>query len=268
MNVIAVYPGRFHPFHIGHADSYKQLADKFGKDNTYLALSAKQEQPKSPFSTIDRAKMAMVLGIPKEQIISVTNPYAAKEYIKRLQSKGGDPENTAIVFGVSKKDMEGVPELNIPPDPRFEFKPKKDGSPSYLQPYTDKLEPMTKHGYVYSTDVKEFPIAGEMMRDASAIRKAYQNADDKKELEILQDLYGKNAHLVKSIFDTHLNLNESIKRFINRITPLVHSALPEQKIKLLNLLKEAKAMQKAKTLEHELHETNTIIEDTDYLEEK
>ena len=261
MNVIAVYPGRFHPFHIGHAGSYKQLASKFGKNNTYLALSAKQEQPKSPFSAEDRAKMAMVLGIPKEQIITVTNPYAAQEYIEKLQKKGGDPENTAIVFGVSKKDMEGVPELNIPPDPRFEFKPKKDGSPSYLQRYTDKLEPMTKHGYVYSTDVEEFPIAGKIMRDASAIRKAYQNTYEKTELKILQDLYGKHFQLIKPIFDTHLNLNESVKMFLEQIKPLLENALPNQKDRLVKLLKEVKSRINK-------HDTISQPIQLDYLEEK
>lgn len=242
MNVIAVYPGRFHPFHKGHAGSYKQLADKFGVGNTYLAISAKQEPPKSPFSAGDRAKMAMVLGIPKEQIIAVTNPYAAKEYVERLQKKGGDPEDTVIVFGVSKKDMEGVPELGIPPDPRFEFKPKKDGSASYLQPYKSQgLEPMTKHGYVMTTDVAEFPIAGEMMRDASAIRKAYANADDKKELEILRDLYGKHAELIKPIFDLHIPLRESIYNFLKTVKPLLEDATIQQKIKLVNLINMAKS---------------------------
>lgn len=262
MNVIAVYPGRFHPFHRGHAASFKQLASKFGLDNTYLALSAKQEQPKSPFSAGDRAKMALVLGIPKEQIISVTNPYAAKEYIDKLEAKGGDPENTALVFGVSKKDMEGVPELNIPPDPRFEFKPKKDGSPSYLQPYTDKLTPMTQHGYVISTDVAEFPVAGETMRDASAIRNAYKNADEQKEIAILKDLYGDKYNLIKPIFDTHLNLNESIKLFINQIKPLLKDASVDQKHKLYSLLSEAK--NKLQVVKPNIIQHNN----SDYLEEK
>ena len=132
MKVVAIYPGRFHPFHKGHASSFKQLAEKFGLDNTFLAISAKQEQPKSPFSAQDRAKMAVSLGIPSKNIIAVRNPYAAQEYIDQLNL---DPEQTALIFGVSKKDMEGEPALGIPPDPRFGFKPKKDGSLSYLQPF-------------------------------------------------------------------------------------------------------------------------------------
>ena len=243
MDVIAIYPGRFHPFHKGHAASFKQLASKFGLENTYLAISAKQEQPKSPFSASDRAKMANSLGIPSDHILVVNNPYNAKEYIDRFSNQGYDPEKTVLVFGVSKKDMEGDPALGIPPDPRFSFQPKKDGSPSYLQPFTTKgLKPMTKHGYILSTDVAEFPIAGQTMRDASAIRKAYAGADDKTKMKILHDLYGDAAEQIKSVFDNNLQVTESILRLINKIKPMISEATLSQKAKFVKLLSEAKSV--------------------------
>ena len=238
MKVVAVYPGRFHPFHKGHAASFKQLAQKFGLDNTFLAISAKQEQPKSPFSAQDRAKMATSLGIPSKNIIAVRNPYAAQEYIDQLNL---DPEKTALVFGVSKKDMEGDPALGIPPDPRFSFKAKKDGSPAYLQPFNKaKIDPMSQHGYVMSTDVAEFPIAGKSMRDASAIRKAYAGADDKTKMRILKDLYGDAAESMKQVFDNNLQITESIKALINMIKPMLSEATVHQKAKFVKLLSEAK----------------------------
>ena len=238
MRTIAIYPGRFHPFHRGHASSFKQLAQQFGLDNTFLAISAKQEQPKSPFSAQDRAKMAMALGIPSKNIIGVRNPYAAQEYIDQLKL---DPEKTALVFGVSKKDMEGEPALGIPPDPRFGFKPKKDGSPSYLQPYNKgKIDPMSQHGYIMSTDVAEFPIAGKTMRDASAIRSAYAGADEKTKMRILKDLYGDAAEKMKQVFDNNLQVTESIRRLIAAIKPMLSEASFEQKQKFVKLLSEAK----------------------------
>lgn len=238
MQIVAIYPGRFHPFHKGHAASFKQLAQKFGLDNTYLAISAKQEQPKSPFSAQDRAKMAMSLGIPSKNIIAVRNPYAAQEYIDQLNL---DPEHTAIVFGVSKKDMEGEPALGIPPDPRFSFKAKKDGSPSYLQPFNPKkVDPMSQHGYVMSTDVAEFPIAGKSMRDASSIRKAYAGADDKTKMRILKDLYGDAAEKMKQVFDNNLQITENIRRLILQIKPMLSEATVQQKAKFVQLLSEAK----------------------------
>jgi cytidyltransferase-like protein len=238
MRVIGIYPGRFHPFHKGHASSFKQLAQQFGLDNTYLAISSKQEQPKSPFSAQDRAKMAMALGIPSKNIIGVRNPYAAQEYIDQLDL---DPEKTALVFGVSKKDMEGEPALGIPPDPRFSFKPKRDGSPAYLQPYSKNVKPMDQHGYVMSTDVAEFPIAGKTMRDASAIRKAYAGADEKTKMRILGDLYGDAASKMKQVFDNNLQVTESIRRLISAIKPMISEASPAQKAKFVELLSEAKS---------------------------
>ncbi len=206
MKVIAIYPGRFHPFHKGHAASFKQLADSFGIQHTYLALSEKQEQPKSPFSAGDRAKMAMALGIPKENIISVRNTYGGDEYIQRFQAAGIDPEQTALVFGVSGKDMGA--------DPRFSFAPKKDGNPSYLQPYGSQLQPMTKHAYVVTTNVASFPIAGQDMTDASQIRNAYVKGNQKMKQQILIDLYGNTAKFIKPVFDASLNLTESLKQRI------------------------------------------------------
>lgn len=263
METIAIYPGRFHPFHKGHAESFKQLAKEFGLNNTYLAISAKQEQPKSPFSAEDREKMAMALGIPKNNIISVSNPYNASEYIERFSNAGIDPEETILVFGVSAKDMET--------DPRFSFKPKKDGSKSYMQPYSKgPQEPMTKgtpgsgHAYIATTDVADFPIAGESMRDASAIRNAYINGDDNKRMQILTDLYGDKASALKPIFDANLQpVTESIKHLISKIKPMLGEATVEQKAQFVRLLENAKRI-----MSNQSKPKTVVTEDTDYLEEK
>lgn len=245
MEVLAIYPGRFHPFHKGHASSFNELAGKFDLKHTLLAISGKQEQPKSPFSVGDRAKMAMALGIPKENIISIKQPYKAEEYIKYIQDRGLDPNNFALVFAVSKKDMEGVPEMGIPPDPRFEFKPKRDGSPSYLQPYRGnegKLENIMKHAYVVSTDVAEFPIAGQSMRDASAIRNAYINADDSTKDRILNDLYGKTARHIKPIFDRELRKpDEIVAEYYKRVKPLLAEAPLAKRLQIMKVFMESRA---------------------------
>jgi hypothetical protein len=203
MRTIAVYPGRFHPFHKGHAASFKQLASAFGLENTFLAISQKQEQPKSPFSAKDRAKMAVILGIPMQNILFVRNTYGGDEYMQQLQGMGVDVNDTALVLGVSGKDMGS--------DPRFSFSPKKDGSPSYLQSIDSGVEsPMTQHAYIMTTDVAPFNIAGMAMTDASQIRSAYAKGDEQLKAKILTDLYGKGSKHVKPIFDKNLALTESI----------------------------------------------------------
>jgi len=49
MKILAVYPGRFQPFHKGHAQVYQWLKNKFG--DAVIATSDKVEAPKSPFTS-------------------------------------------------------------------------------------------------------------------------------------------------------------------------------------------------------------------------
>lgn len=257
MESIAVYPGRFHPFHKGHFASWRQLANEFGKNNTYLAISQKTEPGKSPFSAGDRAKMALLTGIPKENIISVANPYGGEEYIKRFKAAGIDPDNTILVFGVSKKDMES--------DPRFTFQPKKDGTPSYFQPYKKgPQQPMSKHAYIVATDVADFPINGKSMRDASAIRQEYSNANDQGRIKILQDLYGEKGNLLKDIFDAALGKNSSVDKIVKQIKPQLKTATKEQKERFARLLEMALAKSKKEVIEN----NSPVQVNSDYLPEK
>jgi hypothetical protein len=99
---------------------------------------------------------------------------------------------------------------------------------------------MSQHGYIMSTEVAEFPIAGKSMRDASAIRSAYAGADEKTKMKILTDLYGDAAEKMKQVFDNNLQVTESIRRLISAIKPMLSEATFEQKQKFVNLLGEAK----------------------------
>ena len=58
-----------------------------------------------------------------------------------------DPETTALLFAVGKKDMME--------NPRFKIGLKKNGEPSYFQDYEankDNLQPFTQHGYLVHVD--------------------------------------------------------------------------------------------------------------------
>ena len=241
MNVLAVYPGRFHPFHKGHKYSFVQLAKQFGLQNTFLAISKKVEPPSSPFDPMDRVKMAMATGIPKENITVVADPYGGKQYTKLAENMGFDPANTILVFAVSKKDMEGDPSKGIEPDQRFSFKPLKSGKPSYYQPISTKdKKSMLEHAYIMSTEVLEFPILGNSTMDASAIRALYIKSDEQSRNQILVDMYGKNAKHLKSIFEkTFGTLTESIKSIVTALKPLLSNASSEKKGKIAILLENA-----------------------------
>jgi cytidyltransferase-like protein len=181
---VVIYPGRFHPFHKGHAAVYKWLSSKF--NDVYIATSNKIDPPKSPFSFAEKKQMMMHAGVPANAIVQVKNPYIATEITDRY-----DPETTAAVFAVSEKDMAE--------DPRFQFKPKKDGSPSYYQRYGGEMQPLSKHGYIVTTPTFDFTVLGEPMRSATELRRNFANADAETQAKMIKDLYGsydKNIHKI------------------------------------------------------------------------
>lgn len=98
---IGIFTGRFQPFHSGHYSVYKNLVDRFGKDNVYIASSDKTEAIKSPFRFKDKEEiMTKIFGIPADKIVQIKNPYAPVEILQKM------PEDTTYVTAVSQKDAE------------------------------------------------------------------------------------------------------------------------------------------------------------------
>jgi hypothetical protein len=197
MNYLVIYPGRFHPFHQGHKASYDWLTQQFGENNVYIASSNVQDPDTSPFSFSDKVTMMTKLGVPSGRVVNVKNPYQATEITSVLSDQ--EKANTALVFAVSEKDAE-----------RFNFAPKKDGSPGYLQPVPDNkksMKPMTKHGYVAITPTVNFRVKGVDANSASQIRKLYLEGNDNDRLQIIADLYGSPDPELKAVFDKQLGVN-------------------------------------------------------------
>lgn len=229
MRILAIVPGRFHPPHPGHAASFAYMAKRFGLQNTYLAMSQKQDQPRSPFSIGDRAKMGMCLGVPKENIVSVHYPYSAKEYLDRFRL---DPAQTVVVFGVGKKDMAEKP--------RFTFEGDTDAS--YMQPYPadgQHLQPANSRVYVVTTPTTPFVVNGKEMTDAHTIRNAYAGADSNTRDQMLSDLYGKYSKHLKPIFDSNVRLDESVRAYLQKIRNNLSEATQEQRERIIHLINEA-----------------------------
>ena len=175
---VVIYPGRFHPFHKGHASVYAYLKNKY--DTVYIATSNKIDPPKSPFSFAEKRAMMVHAGIPAGAIVQSTQPYRAEEILRNF-----DPSTTAVAFAVSEKDMEE--------DPRFSFRPKKDGSPSYFQPMPKDEGAMIgfdTHGYITTVPTLDFTVLGEPMRSATELRQNFAKADDETQKSMITDLYG------------------------------------------------------------------------------
>ena len=178
MNHLVIYPGRFHPFHKGHASVYNTLVKQFGAGKVFISTSDKVAPPKSPFSFEEKKQMMLLTGIPASAIVQTKNPYQALELVEKY-----DPANTILMFAVSEKDMAE--------DPRFSFKPKKDGSPSYFQPAGKNMSPLEKHGYIITVPTLSFKVLGQPMKSATEFRSNFASADEDTQQKMLTDLFGK-----------------------------------------------------------------------------
>lgn len=190
---VVIYPGRFHPFHKGHGSVYRHLISKYPKADVFVATSTKVEPPKSPFTFDQKHAMMIAAGIPVDKIVAVKNPYVAAEIMANY-----DLSTTAVIFAVSKKDMIA--------DPRFAFKPKKDGSASYFQPlkFLQSVEPSNVHGYIDTVDTKVFNVLGTKVTSASQIRQLYSESQIADRKQIIIDLYDKFDQQIFAIFENTL----------------------------------------------------------------
>lgn len=191
---VVIYPGRFHPFHKGHASVYNKLKQQFPTADVFISTSEKTDPEKSPFSYEEKERMIQSAGIDPKFVEMTKNPYLAQEIINNY-----DLDKTKIIFAVADKDMEGD-------KPRFKFGLKKDGTPSYFQPFKsiDEAQFASKHGYIATLPTMDFKILGKDVRSASEIRELYKNSDDQGRRDLIQDLYGSMDEEVKRIFDNKL----------------------------------------------------------------
>ena len=198
--IIVIYPGRFQPMGQHHAATYKKLAAKFGKSNTYIATSDKVKLPKSPLNFLEKRKVIYKHGIGN--VVQVKNPYQATEITSKY-----DPETTAVLFAVGAKDMKE--------DPRFRIGTKKDGSPGYFQSYEDNknlLQPFTKHGYLVVAPHVDIQIPGYGEMSGTTLRQVLATSDP----DTFKDVMGfYDDNIYNMLRDKFSNIKtESIESFI------------------------------------------------------
>ena len=178
MDTVVIYPGRFHPFHKGHKSVYDTLVKRFGKDRVYIATSNKVDPPKSPFTFDEKRAMMALTGVDPSRVVQVKNPYQATEITDNF-----DPQNTIALFAVSDKDMAQ--------DPRFSFKPRKDGGASYYQPAQKDMKSLDTHGYIITVPTLNFNVLGKPMSSASEFRANFASADNETQKAMITDLFGR-----------------------------------------------------------------------------
>ena len=194
-DIIVIYPGRFHPFHKGHASVYNKLSEKFPNADIYITTSNKTDGDKSPFTFDEKKTMMVSAGVDPDKVVEVKNPYNPVEILQRY-----DSDSSKVIFAISAKDMEG-------PGARFKFGTKKDGSPSYFQPFVSVRESefMGKHGYIDTLPTIDFRINDNPVRSASEVRNLYKNADPETRKKIIHGLYGSVDRDIMNIFNAKFN---------------------------------------------------------------
>ena len=193
--IVAIYPGRFQPMGKHHAEVFKWLQKKFGKQHTYIATTDKVQLPKSPFNFREKRSIMLKHGI--KNIEQVKNPYQSTEIIQDY-----DPATTAVVFVYGKKDAGRLRTT------------KADGSPGYFQDYEkskNNLIGYDKHGYfVISPHIKlDVPGYGEM--SGTTLRQALAASDKETFKAIFGWFDPKIFNMAKK------KLTEQIEEFLTKI---------------------------------------------------
>lgn len=176
--------GGFHPFHQGHLALYESAKKAFPDADIYVA--ATNETSTRPFPFAVKQKLAKLSGVPADKFVQVKSPFKANEITQAY-----DANDTVLIFVRSDKDRDE------PPKPGGV---KKDGTPSYLQPYTGKdLKPMSEHGYMAYLPTVQF--AGGIT-SATEIRGKWPTLNDEGKVKLVNDLYPKtvgNDALAKNV---------------------------------------------------------------------
>jgi pyrimidine deaminase RibD-like protein/nicotinamide mononucleotide adenylyltransferase len=202
--VIVTYPGRFQPFHQGHAGVFAELQKLFGKNNVYILTSNDQSGPKSPFDFSDKRQLMMAAGVPGDHIVQTTAMYALPE--------GFDPANAIFVTAVGAPDADRLnPDSVLKRDKKDKagniIKPA--GSPGYYKIWggADQAVTADQHGYVVVIPEihKAVKIKGKIydVSHGTECRNLWNiiRGDAKARSEFLSQLYGRPDAKLAQIFD-------------------------------------------------------------------
>lgn len=226
--MVVVYAGGFQPFHRGHLSSYIEAKNKFPNADFYVAASGDVKERPIPYDV--KKFLATQAGVKPEDFpdIVVRSPLNPKEILSKY-----NPEEDVFVLVRSERDPMTYT--------------KKDGTPGYYQPWTDKgnKNSFNKNAYVYVTKRHDFKLNGQDVFSGTQVRDMYKNSDDEGRINIIKQLYpdSQKHKQIKTVLDRYIGNNmvsEKVQQLIKQIKPLLKEASPAQKAKLLALLETAK----------------------------
>ena len=176
MKQVVIMPGGFHPFHAGHAALYQSAREEFPGADVYVA--ATDDTSTRPFPFQVKEKLAQLAGVDKGRFMRVKSPFQATEITAPYNAA-----DTQLIFVRSEKDATKPPQAGGI---------KKNGEPSYLQPYNkNSTAPMSQHGYMAYLPTVEF---GPGMTSATEIRTAWPQLNEKRKTALVMSLYPKTQN--------------------------------------------------------------------------
>lgn len=196
---IVIFPGGFHPFHLGHKSIFENIQKTFPDADSYIAITGYTEE--RPFTAQEKKLIISSTGIDPNKIIEVKSPFRSEEILKKY-----NPEKDKVIFAMSDKEKQD------PTRKSLFTRVKKDGTPSYFQDFSvENMEPFAKHGYIYTFPTIEFgsEIFGKNIKSASELRNLYSTLNDDQKISLIKKLYIKNYDKIKKIFDKHLAIQSS-----------------------------------------------------------
>jgi cytidyltransferase-like protein len=200
--LVVIYPGRFHPFHKGHANVYRTLAQQYGSTaDVYIATSGKQEPGRSPFSFEEKREMIATTGLDPNVVVRTKSPYQAEEITNQY-----DLNNTVVLYAISEKDMAEDPRFNFPTKgPNL----KKDLQPAHMQQWNgwDNAKSLANHSYVTTVPTITFNVMGEPAKSATEIRQRFPNLSRDQQKTFINDLFGNYSDSVLNIMRNKLGDN-------------------------------------------------------------
>jgi hypothetical protein len=242
MKKLVIMPGGFHPWHAGHTALYQSAQEVFRNADVFVAATADTSTRPFPFKL--KKMLAQAAGVPAHRFIQVKSPFRAEEITQAF-----DPNETVLIFVRSAKDMSTQPQPGGT---------KKNGEPSYLQPYKrNGLEPMSKHAYIAYLPVAQF---GPGMTSATEIRAKWPEMDQEAKLALIKSIYpqaqndraaGKLVEILDSVLGA--NIEEDLaQRVIQMDERNLVTNLSTELSKFVSLLKDGKYIEAQQLLNGEI----------------
>lgn len=203
-NVVVTYPGRFQPFHKGHAAVFEKLQKQFGRDNVFILTSNDQSSDKNPFNFTDKYQLITTTGVPGHQIVECNKMYSLPEQF--------DPHRTIFITAVGEPDADRLNPGSFLKRDRKDKNGnviKKAGEPGYYKKWGEPEDTVTadQHGYVIVIpEARKTLTINEEEHDASHgtnCRDLWNRVRDDKpaRTEFLKQLYGHAGQELVEIFN-------------------------------------------------------------------